>query len=131
MLKPRSFIAIVLTFICFVLLWTFPGWHEEVNDDGSEIEVKPFPSRPVSQVALGLIGLGFMFGLISILWQHINSSAAGTMAEGLTYGAVESHIGTVAVVLGWAAVVCMGLSTVALLTMIWSIERIRLLTDED
>lgn len=85
----------------------------------------------MSQAALGLIGLGFMFGLISILWQHINSSAAGTMAEGLTYGAVESHIGTVAVVLGWAAVVCMGLSTVALLTMIWSIEQIRVLTDED
>ncbi|PLB38155.1 Fig1 domain-containing protein [Aspergillus candidus] len=125
------FIAIILTFICFVLLWTFPGWHEEVNAEGSEVEVKPFPSRPVSQAALGLIALGFMFGLISILWQHINSSAAGTMAEGLTYGAVESHVGIAAVVLGWAAVVCMGLSTFALLIMIWSIALIRVLTDDD
>ncbi|GAB1198082.1 hypothetical protein APSETT444_007390 [Aspergillus pseudonomiae] len=108
---------------------TFPGWHEEVDETGSEREVKPFPSRPVSQAALGLSSLGFIFALISILWQHINSSAAGTMAESLTYGAIESHVGTAAMILGWAAVACLGIVTLALLVMIMSISLLRRLTD--
>jgi hypothetical protein len=33
------------------------------------------------------------FGLITILWQHVNSSATATMAEILTYGAVSGHVG--------------------------------------
>ncbi|KAA8566090.1 hypothetical protein EYC84_008694 [Monilinia fructicola] len=45
-------IAIIFAFICLLLLATFPGWHEEEDALGSEREVKPFPSRPVSQVAL-------------------------------------------------------------------------------
>ncbi|KNG84971.1 hypothetical protein ANOM_006786 [Aspergillus nomiae NRRL 13137] len=123
------FVAVVATFICLLALGTFPGWHEEVDETGSEREVKPFPSRPVSQAALGLSSLGFIFALISILWQHINSSAAGTMAESLTYGAIESHVGTAAMILGWAAVACLGIVTLALLVMIMSISLLRRLTD--
>ncbi|OGM49811.1 hypothetical protein ABOM_001492 [Aspergillus bombycis] len=124
------FVAVVATFICFLALSTFPGWHEEVDEAGSEREVKPFPSRPVSQAALGLGSLAFIFALVSILWQHINSSAAGTMAESLTYGAVESHVGTAAMILGWAAVVCLGIVVLALLIMLMSISLLRRLTDE-
>ncbi|GFF22893.1 hypothetical protein IFM51744_04099 [Aspergillus udagawae] len=125
------FIAVILTFLCFILLATFPGWHEEIDENGSEREVKPFPSRPVSQAALGLSALGFMFGLVSILWQHINSSAAGTMSESLTYGAIEGHVGTAAMILGWAAVVCLGIVSLALLIMILSIRMLAKLTDEE
>ncbi|EIT73576.1 hypothetical protein AO1008_04837 [Aspergillus oryzae 100-8] len=124
------FIAVAVAFICFLALATFPGWHEEVDEDGSEREVKPFPSRRVSQAALGMSTLGFIFALISILWQHINSSAAGTMSESLTYGAIESHVGTAAMVLGWAAVVCLGVVALALLVMIMSISLLRQLTEE-
>ncbi|RHZ64666.1 hypothetical protein CDV55_103919 [Aspergillus turcosus] len=125
------FIAVVLTFLCFVLLATFPGWHEEVDEDGSEREVKPFPSRRVMQVALGSSALSFIFGLVSILWQHINSSAAGTMSESLTYGAIESHVGTAAMILGWAAVVCLGIVALALLIMILSIRMLTMLVDDE
>lgn len=123
-------IAVAVTFVCFLALATFPGWHEEVDEDGSEREVKPFPSRPVSQVALGLSALGFIFALISILWQHINSSATGTLSESLTYGAIESHVGTAAMILGWAAVVCLGVVALALLIMIMSISLLRELTED-
>ncbi|RHZ46558.1 Fig1 domain-containing protein, partial [Aspergillus thermomutatus] len=125
------FIAVVLTFLCFILLSTFPGWHEEIDEEGSEREVKPFPSRAVSQAALGLSTLGFIFGLVSILWQHVNSSAAGTMSESLTYGAIESHVGTAAMILGWAAVVCLGIVALALLVMILSIRIITMLSDDE
>ncbi|KAF7122253.1 hypothetical protein CNMCM5793_000210 [Aspergillus hiratsukae] len=125
------FIAVVLTFICFILLTTFPGWHEEVDQDGEEREVKPFPSPKVSQAALGTSALGFIFGLVSILWQHINSSAAGTMSESLTYGAVEAHVGTAAMILGWAAVVCLGIVALALLVMIMSIRVLHMLTEDE
>ncbi|KAA8649324.1 hypothetical protein EYZ11_011168 [Aspergillus tanneri] len=121
------FIAVVLTFLCFILLSTFPGWHEEIGEDGSEREVKPFLFR----AALGLGALGFIFGLDSILWQHVNSSAAGTMSERLTYGAIESHVGMAAMVLGWAAVVCMAIVALALLVMVMSVSLIRQLMDEE
>lgn len=74
--------------------------------------------------------MGFIFALISVLWQHVNSSAAGTMAESLTYGAVESHVGTAAMVLGWAAVALICLGVLALLVIIMSITLLTKLTDE-
>ena len=110
---------------------TFPGWHEETDDEGSEVEVKPFPSRPVTYVALGASTLGFIFALISVLWQHVNSSAAGTMAETLTYGAVEGHVGTGAMILGWAGVALICIVALAMLVMIMSVSIIRQLDDED
>jgi hypothetical protein len=43
--------AIILALLSTVLLATFPGWHEERDErTGSDVDVKPFPSRPVSQV---------------------------------------------------------------------------------
>lgn len=52
------------------------------------------------------------------------------MSESLTYGAIESHVGTAAMVLGWAAVVCLGVVALALLVMIMSISLLRQLTEE-
>ncbi|KAJ6095280.1 hypothetical protein N7486_006026 [Penicillium sp. IBT 16267x] len=124
------YIAVVLAFGCFILMSTFPGWHEEKNESGSEIEVKPFPSRPVSQIALGLISRSFGFSFISVLWQHINSSSTASMAETLTYGAVSGHVGTAAMVLGWFAVGLIGVVAIGLLIMILSISLITRLSDE-
>lgn len=116
--------VVTLMFICILSLSTFPGWHEEVNDNGSEYEVKPFPSQISLSICLLAVSASFGFGLISILWQHINSSATATMTEILTYGAVSGHVGAVAMALGWLsigliAIVCMALFMMKLtLTMI-------------
>ncbi|KAJ5772425.1 Ca2+ regulator and membrane fusion protein Fig1-domain-containing protein [Penicillium odoratum] len=123
------YISVVLTFACFLLLSTFPGWHQEVDDSGSEVEVKPFPSRAVSQAALGIISLSFGFAFISVLWQHINSSSTASMAETLTYGAVSGHVGTAGMILGWFAVALIGGVSLGLLIMILSISIIDRLTD--
>lgn len=123
--------AVILAFFCFILLATFPGWHEETDDNGSEREVKPFPSRPVSQAALALIFVSSVFVLVSVLWQHTASVAASTIAQDMGNGSVKSGVGSSAMVLGWFGFVLLVIVTVGLLVMILSISLIRKLTDEE
>ena len=126
-----SIVAVVLAFFCFILLATFPGWHEEQNDAGSDVEVKPFPSRPVPQAALALIFVSSVFVLVSVLWQHTASVAASTICQDMGNGSVKSGVGTSAMVLGWFGFVLLVVVTIGLLVMILSISLIRKLTDEE
>jgi preprotein translocase subunit SecG len=117
-----SIVAIVFAFICLLLLATFPGWHEEEDDNGSEREVKPFPSRPVSQIALAIIFIASIFILVSVLWQHTASVAASIIAQDLGNGSVKSGVGSTAMVLGWFAFALLIIVTIGLLVMILSIR---------
>ncbi|KAL8658943.1 MAG: hypothetical protein Q9221_001165 [Calogaya cf. arnoldii] len=123
-------VAIVLAFVCFILLATFPGWHEETDERGSERDVKPFPSRPVSQVALALIFVASVFVLVSVLWQHTASVAASTIAQDLGNGSVRSGVGTTAMILGWFGFALFIIVTIGLLVMILSISLLDRLTDD-
>ncbi|KAK2802529.1 hypothetical protein FQN50_007335 [Emmonsiellopsis sp. PD_5] len=123
-------VAIILAFICFLLLATFPGWHEEVDPDGQEREIKPFPSRPVSQAALALIFVASVFILVSVLWQHTASVAASTIAQDLGNGSVKSGVGTSAMILGWFGFGLLVVVTIGLLVMILSISMLAQLTDD-
>ncbi|KAF4630596.1 hypothetical protein G7Y89_g7544 [Cudoniella acicularis] len=115
-------IAIIFAFICLLLLATFPGWHEEEDASGSEREVKPFPSRPVSQIALAIIFISSIFVLVSVLWQHTASVAASIIAQDLGNGSVLSGVGTTAMVLGWFSFALLIVVTIGLLVMILSIN---------
>lgn len=86
------------------LVATFPSWHPEEDGMGSERDVKPFPSRPVSQIALACITASSVLIFVSVLWQHTCSSAAATMAHSLSYGSVKARTGAVAMSLGWVGV---------------------------
>ncbi len=127
--SPRI-VAIILAFICFLLLATFPGWHEETDERGSEHDVKPFPSRPVSQVALALIFVASVFVLVSVLWQHTASIGAATIAQDLGNGSVVSGVGTTAMILGWFGFSLLIIVTIGLLVMILSISLLDKLTDD-
>ena len=99
-----SIVAIILAFITFLLLGTFPGWHEERDArTGSEVDIKPFPSRPVCQVSLALIFISSIFVLVSVLWQHTSAVAAAQVAEDFGNGSVKSGIGTTAMTLAYSA----------------------------
>lgn len=113
-----------------MLLATFPGWHEEVDERGSERDVKPFPSRPVSQIALALIFVASVFVLVSVLWQHTASVAASTIAQDLGNGSVKSGVGTSAMILGWFGFALLIIVTIGLLVMILSISLLDRLTDD-
>jgi len=122
-----------MAFVVFILLATFPGWHEETDGrTGSEVDVKPFPSRPVSQAALALIFIASIFILVSVLWQHTASVAAAQVAQDFGNGSVRSGVGSGAMVLGWFAFALLILVTTGLLVMILSIHLLdRLADDED
>ncbi|KAG5913809.1 hypothetical protein E4U42_000871 [Claviceps africana] len=115
-------IAIIFAFICLILLATFPGWHEEEDSEGSEREVKPFPSRFVSQTALAIIFIASIFILVSVLWQHTASVAASVIAQDFGNGSVKSGVGTSAMVMGWFSFTLLIIVTIGLLVMILSIR---------
>ncbi|KAH7157121.1 Ca2+ regulator and membrane fusion protein Fig1-domain-containing protein [Dactylonectria macrodidyma] len=115
-------IAIIFAFVCLLLLATFPGWHEEEDSEGSEREVKPFPSRFVSQIALAIIFIASIFVLVSVLWQHTASVAASVIAQDFGNGAVRSGVGTSAMVLGWFSFALLIIVTIGLLVMILSMS---------
>jgi hypothetical protein len=124
-------IAIIFAFLCFLLLASFPGWHEERDrSTGSEVDVKPFPSRPVSQSALALVFIASVFVLVSVLWQHTASVAAAQVAQDMGNGSIKSGVGTSAMVLGWFSFALLLIVTIGLLVMILSIHLLDRLTDE-
>lgn len=121
-LTQNSIIAVIFAFICLLLLATFPGWHEEEDERGSERDVHPFPSRPVSQVALAIIFIASIFVLVSVLWQHTASVAASIIAKDLGNGSVKSGVGSTAMVLGWFSFALLIIVTIGLLVMILSMR---------
>lgn len=125
------FVVVVLNFICFIRLPTFPGWHEGVNQSGSDVEIRPFPSRPATATCLLAMGLAFGFGLVSIFWQHINSISTALIAETLTYGAVSGHVRGTSMALGWITVALIGCVGLGLLFMKLSIDHVTGLTDDE
>ena len=125
-------VAIILAFFTFILLATFPGWHEERDArTGSDIDIKPFPSRPVSQIALAHVFVASIFVLVSVLWQHTASVAAAQVAQDFGNGSVRSGVGTAAMVLGWFGFALLIIVTIGLLVMILSIHLLDKLTDND
>lgn len=97
---------------------TIQGWHEEVDENESEISVNRIPTRGASLFAFATSTLASLLGLASMLWQHIASVAAATTAEDMAYGTLKSHIGLNAMALGWAGVVSFVLVSIGLLVMI-------------
>ena len=125
-----SIAAIALAFVPLCLLLTFPGWVEKHDDDSEDRQVTPFPSRPLTQLALAASTLASMLALVSMIWQHTTSVASATTAEHLGYGTVKSAVGPASLVLGWIGFALMALVAVGLLVMILSIRILDMLTDD-
>ncbi|KAF2635028.1 hypothetical protein P280DRAFT_437750 [Massarina eburnea CBS 473.64] len=125
------FMAIILVLFSCLLVATFPGWHSEHNEStGSDIDVAPFPSRPVSQIATSSAVVAAMLCLVASLWQHVGSVGAAAMAETANYGNVKSDIGAGAVVLGWVGVVFMAIIAIGLAILVSSLLILDRLTDD-
>ncbi|KAG9248493.1 Ca2+ regulator and membrane fusion protein Fig1-domain-containing protein [Calycina marina] len=129
MFSALIFVTIPLVAIAIILLATFPGWHDETSSDGSERQVKPFPSRTMSYAILAMLALASMLIFVSIFWAHIGSSAGVVMAETLTYGAVRGHVGSVAMGLGWSTVFLVVIAAIGIFIMILSINTLSGIAD--
>lgn len=104
------------------LMASFPGWHTDVGDAGSEIDVKPFPSRSVSHVTLAAMSLAAILVLVSALWQHVATATAASMGGGLAYGTVRGGVGAAAMVLGWGGLLLAVIGMLGMLIMILSVQ---------
>ncbi|KAJ5149683.1 hypothetical protein N7448_001261 [Penicillium atrosanguineum] len=124
------FIVVSMAVICFIILSTFPRFRLEIDEDGSEMDVKS-PSLGPYHALIGASTVAFAFGLISALWQHINSSATASMAETLNYGLVTGHVGPAAMALAWIGVALIGLVAFGFLIMLISIRLLKNLTDDE
>lgn len=124
------FISVTLGFLCIPLLATFPSWHEEVDEDGSTREVKPFPSTPLLQVICGMLFVASVLTLVSSLWQHIAAKAFATTAQNMAYGSVKSDVGAAAIGLGWASLALYMVAFTSTLVMFFNIRILDQLTDE-
>jgi hypothetical protein len=118
----NSFITVPLVFMSILLLGTFPSWHTEEDEEGSEREVKPFPSRSVSNVILALLTLSSLLIFVSVFWQHIAAASALSMVHSLSYGTVKVSVGTVAMVLGWGSVALDIIAAIGIYVMVASIR---------
>lgn len=58
-----------------------------------------------------------LLALVSMLWQHIASVAAATIAQDMAYGTLQSHIGLSAMAVGWAGVALLILVSIELLAL--------------
>ena len=121
-----------LAFLALLGLSTFPGWHEERDErTGSDVDVRPFPSRPVSQVALAASFVAAAQLLIASLWQHVGSVGAAAMAESANYGNIRTDIGVSAITMVWVAFTLQITVAIGLLVMVLSIVILDRLTDND
>ncbi|RDW74613.1 Fig1 domain-containing protein [Aspergillus mulundensis] len=116
--------ATVLVFVGFYALGTFPGWHEEMDAEGSIREVKPFPSNLVLQLVVGCHFIASLFLIVAVLWQHIASVAYAANTEIIYGGAVHARIGAAAVGMGWGAVGATVLVTVSMTVMTLSLRMV-------
>nr|POE51864.1 hypothetical protein CFP56_26071 [Quercus suber] len=123
--------AMAFTGLAFILLATFPGWHEE-NDarTGEMVDVRPFPNRQVSIVAFFALAMATVFMLASALWQHVAAASAATLIASTSQGSLSGHVGAAASALAWASFVLVILSCIGILVMILSIRLLVELTDE-
>lgn len=125
-----SIASISLAFIALCLLATFPGWYSDTDEAGSERDVKPFPFKPVTQVALAATALASLLALVSMMWQHAASVAAATTAQDLAYGAINSKVGAASMTLGWLGLAFLVIPAIGVCVMVLSISLLDRLTDD-
>jgi hypothetical protein len=119
---------VALTFLGFLGLATFPGWHEEVDPrTGSAIDIKPFPSRPVAQGVL----LASLLLMISALWQHVAAASVVAIVSKTAHGTnVVGDVGIASIGLVWLSFALTVIAVQGLFMEILSIHALDRLVDE-
>ena len=120
-----------LSILVIVALWSFEGWSTTVNEDGEDILTRPFPQRSKMHLIISMACAASGFGLISVLWLHVGAVAASATLNLVYKVSVKTGVGAVAMTLGWVSVCLQILVCAMAQVMIWSVEVLHRLTDED
>ncbi|KAL3429989.1 Ca2+ regulator and membrane fusion protein Fig1-domain-containing protein [Aspergillus tetrazonus] len=129
--EPRSAPSTTISISYFSAMATFPGWHTEIDGGGDEINVKPFPSRPVAQLVLSFDALASMVLIVAVLWQHVAVVAHAVMGEAAFGSAVKGDVGAVAMGLGWGVIGAVLVVTFGIAIQILSMRLYGLIGDEE
>ena len=120
-----------LTALAFVGLATFPGWiqhHDETT--GSDIDIKPFPSRQVAQAIAFVLLMASLLVLVSCLWQHVAAASVVTTVSSMSQQKIVGHVGAVAAVLAWLSLALVVVPLLGIVITIISLHLLDLLTLE-
>lgn len=113
------------------LLLTFPTWHTATTDDGSEHEVKPFPSRAVTHLLVVTLCSASFFVLVSMVWSQVAAVTAGGTLDFVFQGLVATNVGWLIPLFGWLAFSLITTGFMAMVVMVLSIQLLDMLTDEE
>jgi hypothetical protein len=116
----------------FLGLASFPGWHEERDArTGSDIDIKPFPSRPVTNAVIWALGTASLLLMISALWQHVAAASVVAIISTTVQGNnVVGEIGTASIALVWLSFALTVVAFEGIVVMALSIRLLDGLTDE-
>lgn len=115
----------------FAGLSTFLEWREQRDArTGSDIDIKPFPSRPVSHAVAFALLMASLLLLVSSLWQHVAAATLVTTVSSMSQGKLVGHVGAAAATLIWLFVAFIVTTFIGLLVMILSIHLLDSLEDE-
>lgn len=123
-------ISLVLNAIGVCSLALFPTWHQEVDDSGSLLDVKPFPTKHVLYLSFACFLLSLLFIFVATLWQHVAAVAELETIQSIFSGSVSTTVGATAMVLGWVAVVIDVFVSLFLWILIFSIRQLVRLTED-
>ncbi|KAL4768477.1 Ca2+ regulator and membrane fusion protein Fig1-domain-containing protein [Aspergillus nidulans var. acristatus] len=123
--------SIVLIFLSFSALSTFPSWYTELDASGDEVEVRPFPAMSVVYLVLSFEALASLVLIVAVLWQHVAVVAHAATAEAAFGGAIKGDVGAVAMGLGWGAIGAVLLVTFGIALRLLSLKHYVVLEDEE
>jgi hypothetical protein len=120
------------TGLAFLGLASFPGWHEERDArTGSDIDIKPFPSRAVSKVVAFALGAASLLLMVSALWQHVAAATVVALVSSAVQGRdVVGHIGVASIALVWVPFALTVFAFQGMVVMVLSINLLDRLTEE-
>lgn len=103
-LSDRSLATIVLLVLIIGFFANLPGWRAEIDENDEVALVKGLPSMSLIIYATVVSFFASALALLSMVWQHVASSAFITAVQNMTYGGVRGNVGVAGLVLGWLAV---------------------------
>lgn len=126
--------SVVFTSATMAGLSTFPGWHEDTDQDQETddvVVVKPFPSRTVSGICAVCMGFSTLLSLTAATWQHVAATSSASVVEYAFDKGWVTEVGSVAAGLVWASFFMNAIVMIGLIVMIASTDLLSRLTDDD
>ena len=122
--------SVVLATLSWLLLATFPGWHSEIDHDGEDIDVKPFPNRTVMSITVGSTTLAMLFAFVSAVWQHTSTATTSTLLRASIFG-LQSKTGPIGTTMVWINLCLLLIATLMMVIMILALRAVNNIVDPE